>query len=197
MIIVDAGAVKVGGVLLPGIFQKLEIESDTKVDEIDVKGKSVKPKQATGYEDAKIKLILLLKASKNEDEYKQLTKIQNIFKRPGQEKPIVYEIFNKHLNTRGINKVIFKKLTTKEDNKGDLLAVECEFWEYIPITIQATKAQSTSTSASSTTSAKPELTKEYETYLTNRTNRIDKNKITAAVDDDAKNYIRGGYYVEY
>ncbi|WP_427340602.1 hypothetical protein [Caloranaerobacter sp. DY30410] len=192
MIIVDAGAIKVGGILLPGIFQKLEVESNAKVDEIDIKGKSVKPKQATGYEDAKIKITLILKANDDEDEYEQLVKIQNVFKRPGQEKPIVYEIFNKHLNARGISKVIFKKLTTKENNKSNLLIVECEFWEYIPITIKAAKSTSNVSS-----NMKPELTKEYETYLSNRTNRIDKNKITAAVDDDADNYIRGGHYVEY
>ncbi len=192
----DSGLVKVGGTLLPGTFEKMEIEADVKVDEVDVKGKSVKPKQATGYEDAKIKLVINLRANNKEDEYTQLSKIQNIFKKPGQEKPNVYQIFNRHLNTRGIDKVIFKKLTTKEDNKSNILRVTCEFWEYIPITIQATKNTSI-TSSTTKSSIQPNLTDEYEAYLETRSQRIDKTQKTAAIDDDASNYIRGGYYVEY
>ncbi|SKC68234.1 hypothetical protein [Maledivibacter halophilus] len=184
MIIVDTDIVKVGGVILPGIFQKLEIDSDVKVDEVDVKGKSVKPKQATGYEDAKIKLVIGLRPNNQEDEFEQLSRIQNIFKRPGQEKPKVYEIFNKHLNTRGITRVIFKKLTSREDNNSNIIKVVCEFWEYIPITIRSTKTSSVSNNNESSISPKLNLINEYETYLEERNSPIDKSKATAAIDDD-------------
>ena len=190
MIIVDSGMFKVGGVLLPGTFEKVEVDSDAKVDEVDVKGKSVKPKQATGYEDAKITIVVNLRASEDEDEYSQLARIQNIFKKPGQEKPNVYDIFNMHLNTRGIDKVIFKKLTTKENNQSNILQVTCEFWEYIPISITASKNKSgeAATSSSNVQNTQQSLTKEYESYLSDRKNKLDKTKETAAVDDDAASY---------
>jgi hypothetical protein len=198
MIIIDTGTVKVGGIILPGTFEKLEIEADVQVDEVDVKGKAVKPKQATGYEDAKIKLVINLRPNNYEDEYDQLYRIQNIFKKPNQEKPNIYDIFNRHLNTRGITRVIFKKLTTKEDNKSNILQVTCEFWEYIPITIQTTKASgNTSSQNSSSDSVAPELSDNYEAYLDTRHQRLDKTKKTAAVDDDAINYIRSGRNVQY
>jgi hypothetical protein len=163
-----------------------------------VKGKAVKPKQATGYEDGKIKLVINLRPNNYEDEYDQLYRIQNIFKKPNQEKPNIYDIFNRHLNTRGIKRVIFKKLTTKEDNKSNILQVTCEFWEYIPITIQTTKASgNTSSQNSSSNSVAPELNDNYEAYLDTRHQRLDKTKKTAAVDDDAINYIRSGRSVQY
>ena len=200
VITTDFGDVKVGGIILPGTFQKLEVESDAKVDEVDVKGKSVKPKQATGYEDAKVKFTLIIRPNNKEDEYTQLAKIQRVFRKPEQGKPQVFDIVNKHVNTRGVRKIIFKKLTTQEDNKSNILLVTCEFWEYIPITLKAGKAGKNNNKKKSKKANKnsksnaSSLKGDYKSYLNN--NRGKANK-TAAVDDDAKNVARKWQNVKY
>lgn len=187
MIIVDGSEVKVGGVILPGIFQKLEINADAKVDELEVEGKGTKPKQATGYEDAKIKIDLLLEADSNGDEYSKIEKLQRLFKDPNQSKPLVYELYNRHCAIRGINKVIFKNLSTKENNQVSYIIASLEFWEYIPISLTTASGNTSSSSSSGG------LTEEYKAYLQKRESGIyptagygsDNDKTTRSPAEDS------------
>jgi len=48
MIYVEDQIVKVNGVVLPGLVKSIEVKETAKIDEQDVKGSAVKPKQATG-----------------------------------------------------------------------------------------------------------------------------------------------------
>lgn len=171
MIYVDESTVKVGGVILPGLFKSIEVKTPAMVEEQDVEGKTAKPKQAVGYEDAKITLELTLDDGPTQTKLQKLTVIQNLFRKPGQTKPIVYDIVNEHTAARGVTKVIFKDLSTKEQNKKNEMSVSIEFWEYIPMTITATKTSSKSTSSSKTSSSSAKtasLNNDYKNYLTNR-----------------------------
>lgn len=170
MIYVDESTVKVGGVILPGLFKSIEIKTPAMVEEQDVEGKTAKPKQAVGYEDAKITLELTLEDGPTQTKLQKLAVIQNLFRKPGQTKPIVYDIVNEHTAARGVTKVIFKDLTTKEQNRKNEMSVMIEFWEYIPMTIAATKTSSKSTSSSkkSSPSTKSNLNQDYKNYLANR-----------------------------
>nr|DAP14041.1 MAG TPA: hypothetical protein [Caudoviricetes sp.] len=163
----DDSTVKVGGTVLPGLFKSLEIKSDAKIDEETVQGSTSKPKQATGYEDAKLTLELVLEDSPTETKEQKLTKIQNLFRAPTQGIPVVHEIVNVHTSLRGIKKVLFKSLTTKEQNtKVSEITASLEFWEYVPTTITATKAGSTAkTSSSSGSTGTTALSAEYQSYL--------------------------------
>lgn len=176
MIVIDDYEVKVSGVILPGLFQSIEVDGEAQVDEIEVKGSSKRAKQIVGYEDAKIKLELILQSDENGDVESKIRALQNIFKKSGQQKPNVHEIFSKHTAARGITKVVFKKMTTKETNKTDVIFVTCEFWEYNSITVTTVKKSSKS---SGTTSAS--VSKEYNDYLQTRNNKATK---TPAIDSD-------------
>lgn len=146
------GQVKVGGSILPGIFQSLEINVDTLIDEVEVEGMKKKPKQINGYEDASVKLNLVLNNDDGSSPYNKLEALQNIFKKPGQDKPVVYDLYNRHTQIRGINKVIFKNLTTVEDNANDLIRASCEFIEFSSISIQY---QNSATTAKTTPAPAP------------------------------------------
>lgn len=168
MIFVEDGYVKVGGIKLPGLYKSIEIKTDALVEEKEVEGSSTKPKQATGYEDAKITIEILLDESKNQSANDKLETIQNIFRSSGQEIPLVTEIISEHTATRGINQVIFKSLTSKQTNKNNQLSVSLEFWEYIPVTITASATSSSSsgsTSSSSSASSSSNLNANYSSYL--------------------------------
>ena len=96
MIYTDESTVKIDTIILPGLFKSIEIKGDAIVDEQDVEGQSKKPKQATGYEDAKVNIELILEDGPLLTKIQKIEQIQQIFRLPGQEKPTVHEIINEH-----------------------------------------------------------------------------------------------------
>lgn len=195
MIYIDESTIKVGGVVLPGLFKSIEIKGDALIEEQEVEGRTSKPKQAIGYEDAKVVVELTLYDGPVLKKAQKLEVIQNLFKKKGQQKPTIYEIVNEHTAVRGVTKVLFKNLTTKEQSKKDELSVMIEFWEYIPMTITATKntGSSAAKKPASTSSATANLKPEYKSYLNNRgaaPKESDKTAKTAAVDNASTQQFR-------
>ena len=60
MIYVEDELIKLNGVVLPGLVKSIEVIETAKVDEQEVEGSATKPKQATGYEDAKVNIELII-----------------------------------------------------------------------------------------------------------------------------------------
>lgn len=181
MVFVDDSIIKVGGVILPGIVKSLEIKTDARVEEQEVEGSSVKPKQVMGYEDAKITLEIVLEDGEKKTKESKLKSIQSLFRGSRQSKPKVYDIVNEHTAIRGIKRVIFKSMTTKEVSKKSELSVNIEFWEYVPINIVAIKKNQNkkqskhnkikklrSSSKKSTSQSNLSLNKSYRNYLLSR-----------------------------
>lgn len=171
MIYVDDTGVKVGGVVLPGLFRSMEIKGEAKIEEQEVKGKTSKPKQATGYEDVKITLEIALEDSPNMTKLRRLETIQRLFQKSGQAKPTVHAFVSTHASVRGVSKVIFKNLTTREQSKKSEITVMIELWEYNATKITATKNNKNSKNNknnknnTAAKSNKIKLTKEYSQYL--------------------------------
>ena len=96
----------------------------------------------------------------------------------------------------GIEKVIFKKLTHKGENKKGQLTANLELWEYIPQTITATKSSgsgssksSGSSSGSKSQSAQSNLSGSYKSYLSTKRGKspaIDNASSSAALNKIAK-----------
>jgi len=139
VIYVDDNHIKVGGTVLPGVVKSFEIKEDALIDEQDVEGSTKKTKQATGYDDAKIIIEIILDDGETETVGAKITKIQNLFRNPTQEKPVVHEMINSHLSHRNVKKVIFKTFGTKEENNSGQKIASLEFWAYNPVTITASK----------------------------------------------------------
>ena len=172
MIYTDGSEVMVDGVLLPGLFKSLEVTTAAEIEEQEVEGSTAKPKQATGYEDAKISVeLILLDDADGMTKERKLEVIQNVFRQPGQEIPAVHTIVNEHTVRRNISQVLFKQMVSKTTNANDQLSVTMEFWEYIPMTISVTsakKAGETNYAADGAGSGSGNLNKDYEKYLENR-----------------------------
>ncbi|WP_411676866.1 transcriptional regulator [Caproicibacter sp.] len=149
MIYTDDNDVKIDGVVLPGLVKSFEIQQDAQIDEEDVEGSTSKPKQATGYEDAKISIEIILDDSPTETKEQKLTKIQNLFKVKSQGIPIIRTIVNQHTAIRNISKILFKSLSSKATNSSGQLSVSIELWEYVPTTITVTKSGASSASKKS------------------------------------------------
>lgn len=169
MIYTEDQLVKVNGVVLPGLVKSIEVKESAKIDEQEVEGSATKPKQATGYEDAKVNIELILDDTPTATKYQRLETVRALFRTPGQSVtqpiPIVSEDTAKH----GIDKVLFKGITHKSEVKKDQLTVSLEFWEYVPQTIQTTSSSSGSSSGGSsggkTANQQTTLSSDYQKYL--------------------------------
>lgn len=168
MIYVEDQLVKVNGVVLPGLVKSIEVKESAKIDEQEVEGSAAKPKQATGYEDAKITVELILDDTPTRTKYQALETVRSIFRKPGQTVPQPIPIVSEDTAKHGIDKVLFKGFSHKAEAKKEQITVSLEFWEYIPQTIKATKAGGSvgeSSGSSGGSAASSGLSRKYKSYL--------------------------------
>lgn len=151
-----------GGVTLPGAIKKLEVKTSALIEEVEVEGSSAKPKQATGYEDAKINIELILDNTPYDDVETALSDIKKLFRKSkSQTKPKPINIVSTETSLMGVTRVLFKDYSVSRNNKSNQYVATLELWEYIPVSITATK------SSTSTKSSTPSLTPSYQSYLQN------------------------------
>lgn len=191
MIFVEDQHVKINGVVLPGVVKSIEVKGSARIDEQEVEGSSAKPKQATGYEDAKINIELILDDTETETKYQRLEALQNLFRKPGQGVPQPIPIVCEDTAVRGITSVLFKDLNHKAESKKSQLTATLEFWEYIPQTIQATKSTGKGSGGSGQAgsgSSGSGISSDYQKYLSKNRGLAPKAKDSPAVDsaDPAK-----------
>ena len=173
MIFIEDERIKLNGVVLPGLVKSIEVTETAKVDEQEVEGSATKPKQATGYEDAKVNIELIIDDTEGQTKYERYAVLREIFRKPGQNVPQPIPIVSEVTAAHGIEKVIFKKLTHKGENKKSQLVANLELWEYIPQTITATSSSGGSGSSggssgggsSQAAAATSNLNQDYQQYL--------------------------------
>lgn len=167
MIYVEDERIKLNGVVLPGLLKSIEVTESAKVDEQEVEGSATKPKQATGYEDAKVNIELILDDTQTQTKYERYEVLRAVFRSPGQEVPQPIPIVSEDTAAHGIEKVIFKKLTHRYESKKSQLTANLELWEYIPQTITAVRVSGSGTAAGSRTGS-GSLNADYQNYLGSR-----------------------------
>lgn len=176
MIYVEDQTIKLNGIVLPGLVKSIEVKESALIDEQQVEGSAVKPKQATGYEDAKVNIELIIDDTPTQTKYQRLAVVRALFRQSGQSVPQPISIVSEDTAAHGVDKVLFKNISHKAENKAGQLPVTLEFWEHVPQTIKTTKKTST-TSSSSASGSGSSISQEYNSYLTsNRGN-------SPAVDD--------------
>ncbi len=178
MIFIEDERIKLNGVVLPGLVKSIEVTEAAKVDEQEVEGSATKPKQATGYEDAKVNIELIIDDTESQTKYERYAVLREVFRKPGQNVPQPIPIVSEDTAAHGIEKVIFKKLTHKGENKKSQLVASLELWEYIPQTITATS--SSSRAGSQAAAATSRLNADYQQYLGSK-----RGKSPAVDDADA------------
>ena len=192
MIYTEDQIVKVNGVVLPGLVKSIEVKESAQIDEQEVEGSATKPKQATGYEDAKVNIELILDDTPTQTKYQRLETLRAIFRTPGQSVPKPLSIVSEDTAAHGVDKVLFKGLTHKMENKKEQLTVSLEFWEYVPQTIQTTSSSSGSSSgggssggSSGGTQQQTTLSSDYQKYLQTSRGKspaVDDASTAAALD---------------
>ena len=104
MIYVEDQLVKVNGVVLPGLLKSIEVKETAKIDEQEVEGSATRPKQATGYEDAKVNIELILDNVGSSSKYQRLELLRAIFRKPGQSVPQPIPIVSEDTAAHGIDR---------------------------------------------------------------------------------------------
>lgn len=178
MIYIDDDTIKIGGVILPGIYKSIEVEHEAKIDEQTVEGSTSKPKQATGYDDAKINIELLLMDSEATTKEEKLQAIQELFKPEGQNKPQAHELISVHTAIRGTKQVIIKKVASKETNKKDEITVSIELLQYdaMKITAASTGKNKKKSAANENAGSSSGLSEQYRSYLNSDRGAAPKQK---------------------
>ncbi len=166
MVYADDSEIMIDGIILPGLIKSLEVTTAAEVEEQEVEGSTAKPKQATGYEDGKINLELILMDMEGNTAEDKLQIIQDLFREQGQDIPAVHSIVNTHVAQRNITQVILKNLVTKETNSKEQITVTLELWEYVPMTISITAAKAAGETKYA--SANTPLNTDYQQYLSSR-----------------------------
>lgn len=194
MIWLEDTQIKVGGIALPGLFKSIEVTTEAEIDEQDVEGSSKKKKQATGYGDAKVTIELTLENGVYETAEYKLQKVQNLFKKTGQTKPEVYDIISGHLASRGISKVLFKSLNSKEDNSKSKITVSLEFIEWNEMTVTAsTTATGTATQTNTVATSSKRKSGGYKRGQAPKLSKKKKESKSPAKDDTKKQKQLAGY----
>lgn len=168
MIFIEDERVKLDGVVLPGLVKSIEVTETAKVDEQEIEGSAARPKQATGYEDAKINIELIIDDTESQTKYERYAVLREIFRRPAQSVPQPIPIVCEDAAAHGVEKVIFKKLTHKGESKRSQLIAVLELWEYIPQTITARKSSGSAAASfgsAKSTPASSNLNGSYQDYL--------------------------------
>ena len=168
MIFVEDNTIKLNGVVLPGLVKSIEVKESAQIDEQEVEGSSTKPKQATGYEDAKINIELVVDDTDTQTKYQRLETLRAVFRKEGQGVPQPIPIVCEDAAAHGIDKVLFKSLNHKSEQKKSYFSVTLELWEYIPQTIQAVKSSgdaSSKKSGSSGSGSAGTVNSGYSSYL--------------------------------
>lgn len=135
------------------------------------------------YEDAKVNIELIIDDTPSQTKYQRYATLRAIFRSPGQSVPQPIPIISEDTAAHGVEKVIFKKLSHKGENKRGQLTATLELWEYIPQTITAKSGSSSGSSSGSGKSgggAASNLKADYKSYLSN-----ERGKSPARDDADA------------
>lgn len=172
MIFVEDKSIKVGGAVLSGVLRSIEITRNAAIDNVDVEGAAVKPKQAVGYEESTVRIELLVGLTEGETAENKAEKINLLFRGKGQNIPQPMNIVCTETMLAGINQVLFSKLTYKKDYKDDLYAFSLQFCEYSAPYIQVKSAgaagsasQSTASTSASTPAYESNVSAAYQKYL--------------------------------
>jgi len=131
----DIGRVTLGSVELPGEFQSLTVENELELDKRRRPGSSGFSKVAKGFNDAEIKLQLLLAPDdEGSDPYEEVRTLRGLFYGLDKKaRPQVYTLQHALVQAWGIRKVLFHQMKSVDQNTGETIQVDLEFTEYRPI----------------------------------------------------------------
>lgn len=129
----EDGQVSLGGAALPGILVSQSVRGQVRFDEAEQDGLSGKTRMPMGWEDAEVVLVMDLLTDDASDCYDKLAKLDAVFRGADTKaNPKVYDVANRHLLARSINRVLFSGLESSETDEDDVIRCSLAFVEHKP-----------------------------------------------------------------
>jgi hypothetical protein len=135
------GIVKLNGEAVDGVLRSLTVGGELTFSEEKRDGLSGTVKVPMGWSDSDISCALDLITDNNKSCYDRLSEINAIFRAREEQKPLIYDVSNRHLSARGIRRVVFAKLDSAESSDDDVITVTLSFTEYEPSVVNAEKGE--------------------------------------------------------
>ncbi len=152
------GQVTLGGELLPGIFRDVSVRCDIRFDEAEEDARSGSTKTPLGWNDSDIDLSLDLLTDDDSTCYKKLRSLNSIFKGyDSNGNPKVYTVASSHVSARGITKIVFSGLSSRESDRDDMISCRLSFQEYKPAVVKVESKKTSSSTPSTSTASDPDL----------------------------------------
>lgn len=137
LVVQDPGVVTLDGKELPGHFQELRIRGRVVTDGVKLEGRSGKAKQPKGWEDQEVRLRLTFDEGEETTALDQVREIHRRFSGSDRAaRPRVYRLVNQHAAARGIDRVIFEELETRDRNRDDTIDAEVVLTEFRPVIVK-------------------------------------------------------------
>lgn len=134
----DDGRVVLAGEELPGLLVRLSVGGEVRFDESKADGLSGKKRTPIGWEDAAVSLDLDLLTDDDGSCYDKLAKLDRLFKGGGAHAaPKVLGVVNRHLRARGVSRVVFSGLSSRETNSDDTILASLTFKEHVPPVVKS------------------------------------------------------------
>ncbi|GAB6170789.1 hypothetical protein JCM15765_02670 [Paradesulfitobacterium aromaticivorans] len=138
----------IGDTVLPGIFESIEVEDDTQVDQVEIQGQKKKANQRVAYNPTMLRLNLKLLDDDSSTALNKLKIIRNLYRpSPSTDTPQIYRMTAPEAQAHGVDQVTFASMRSRSTNLDDILYLALEFEEYVAIkvTIEERPASSAST----------------------------------------------------
>jgi len=112
--------IKLDGIELPGVILSIDGDCEVEFDDATTAGESGSKKLIKGFSDSGFTVEIIFLNDKDENgkiinsKYDKLEKLNGIFKKLQGESVKIYKITNKHINSRGVENVLIKSMSSKE-----------------------------------------------------------------------------------
>lgn len=126
----EESIIQLNDVKLPGIFQELSINGEYVMDTAKSAGDNTSHKSINGSKDKSISLTLQLLPTLTLPIYQQIEILEKLFYEQANNNPNPIQIFNEHINARGIDSVLFTGFSSSENNSTNIVMVTLQFEEY-------------------------------------------------------------------
>lgn len=134
LIRIDSELLTIGDTVLNNsIIQSITVGGQLIINTSNNDNTGVSKKVVSGYDDKTVNIsLVILPTDEGLKNYNELKKIEEVFSNTKQGKPIIYTLILEHIQARNIDKLLFSKLSSSEDNKRNTINVELEFIEFVP-----------------------------------------------------------------
>ncbi|MBC5745097.1 hypothetical protein FMM74_016345 [Lachnospiraceae bacterium MD308] len=139
MLYITDNIIKLGGVMLPGQVQSVNVQESANIHTAQDDTGAVNSVQPRGYEISKITVEVLLEETSSQSVDQMIRAYQALFKKPKQKAAVKRAVVNEDCAAHGITSVYFKSFETKNIISESKVTAALELWSPNTVAVKVTK----------------------------------------------------------